>query len=93
MDLSAEQLKPDGRGKVSEGRKALEEARQLTRWLRRAGLSKLRANSWRDVAILCPRKEWLQTLRRALRDAGFAVQIQSERELRATVRPTHGSPR
>jgi ATP-dependent exoDNAse (exonuclease V) beta subunit len=82
VDVAAEQLKPDRRGQVSEGRKALEEARQLARWLRGAGLSKLRANSWRDVAILCPRKEWLQTLRRALRESGFAVQIQSERELK-----------
>lgn len=82
LDVTAEQLKPDRRGQVSEGRKALEEARQLARWLRGAGLSKLRANSWRDVAILCPRKEWLQTLRRALRESGFAVQIQSERELK-----------
>jgi ATP-dependent helicase/nuclease subunit A len=82
VDLSATDLKPDARGKISDGRKAADEARQLARWLRGAGLSKLRANSWRDVAILCPRKEWLQTLRRALRDSGFAVQIQSERELK-----------
>lgn len=82
VDLSAEQLEPDGRGKISEARKAVEEGRQLAQWLRRAGWSTLRASSWRDVAILCPRKEWLQTLRRALRDAGFAVQIQSERELK-----------
>ncbi|MGH8099650.1 MAG: UvrD-helicase domain-containing protein, partial [Chthoniobacterales bacterium] len=82
IDITAEQLEPDARGKISEGRRALEEARQLARWLRRTGWSKLRANSWRDVAILCPRKEWLQTLRRALRDAGFAVQVQSERELK-----------
>ena len=33
-----------------------------------------------DVAILCPRKEWLQTLRRGLREAGLNVQIQSEKE-------------
>ena len=82
VDLSATDLKPDARGKISEERKAADEARQLARWLRGAGLSKLRANSWRDVAILCPRKEWLQTLRRALRDVRFEVQIQSERELK-----------
>lgn len=82
LGLNATDLKPDARGKISEERKAADEARQLARWLRGAGLSKLRANSWRNVAILCPRKEWLQTLRRALRDVRFEVQIQSERELK-----------
>src|SRR5207244_6434833 len=46
------------------------------------GLAKLRAEIWRDVAVLCPRKEWLQTLRRGLRAAGLNVQIQSEKELK-----------
>jgi ATP-dependent exoDNAse (exonuclease V) beta subunit len=82
VDLGGGDLKPDARGKISEARKATEEAQQLARWLRDAGLSKLRANSWRAVAILCPRKEWLQTLRRALREIQFEVQIQSERELK-----------
>src|SRR5206468_9037109 len=40
------------------------------------------AETWRDVAIVCPRKEWLQTLRRGLRTAGLNVQIQSEKELK-----------
>ena len=39
-----------------------------------------RAQTWQDVAVLCPRKEWLQTLRRGLRKAGLSVQIQSEKE-------------
>jgi ATP-dependent exoDNAse (exonuclease V) beta subunit len=80
--LHSGNLEPDGRGKISEPRKAAEEARQLAEWLLAAGLKKLRAESWRDVAVLCPRKEWLQTLRRGLRSAGFAVQIQSEREIK-----------
>jgi ATP-dependent helicase/nuclease subunit A len=80
LNLSAGNLVPDARGKVSDARKGAEEARQLAQWLRAAGLANLRAQSWSDVAILCPRKEWLQTLRRGLRDAGFAVQIQSEKE-------------
>jgi len=80
LNLKPGNLSPDARGKVSDARKAAEEARQLAQWLRAAGLAKLRAQSWRDVAILCPRKEWLQTLRRGLREAGFTVQVQSEKE-------------
>ena len=80
LNLKTGNLLPDARGKVSDARKAAEEARQLAQCLRAAGLTKLRAQSWRDVAILCPRKEWLQTLRRGLREAGFTVQVQSEKE-------------
>jgi ATP-dependent helicase/nuclease subunit A len=82
LNLQPAKLRPDPRGKVSDARKAVEEARQLGKWLQETGLVKLRAETWRDVAILCPRKEWLQTLRRGLRGAGFNVQIQSERELK-----------
>ena len=80
LNLQPADLRPDPRGKVSDPRKAAEEARQLGQWLCQNGLEKLRAETWRDVAILCPRKEWLQTLRRGLRSAGFNVQIQSEKE-------------
>jgi ATP-dependent helicase/nuclease subunit A len=82
LNLQPATLRPDPRGKVSDARKAAEEARQLGKWLQETGLAKLRAETWRDVAVLCPRKEWLQTLRRGLRDAGFNVQIQSEKELK-----------
>ena len=82
LNLQPAKLRPDPRGKVSDARKAAEEARQLGKWLQETGLGKLRAETWRDVAILCPRKEWLQTLRRGLRAAGLNVQIQSEKELK-----------
>ena len=82
LDLQPANLRPDPTGKVSDRRKAAEEARQLGDWLEKTGPEKLRAQSWRDVAILCPRKEWLQTLRRGLRAAGLNVQIQSEKELK-----------
>jgi len=59
------------------------EAAWLARWLRDAGLGKLRAPSWRDVAILCPRKGWFAPLRAALRAEGLDVQLQSERDLKA----------
>ena len=82
LKLQPANLRPDPRGKVSDARKAAEEARQLGKWLQETGLAKLRAKTWRDVAVLCPRKEWLQTLRRGLRAAGLNVQIQSEKELK-----------
>jgi ATP-dependent exoDNAse (exonuclease V) beta subunit len=82
LDLKPGNLLPDPRGKISDARKAAEEARQLGKWLQQTGLKKLRAQTWRDVAILCPRKEWLQTLRRGLRAAELTVQIQSEKELK-----------
>jgi ATP-dependent helicase/nuclease subunit A len=82
LNLQPANLRPDPRGKVSDARKAAEEARQLGKWLQETGLTKLRAETWRDVAVLCPRKEWLQTLRRGLRAAGLNVQIQSEKELK-----------
>ena len=58
------------------------EARRLAAWLREQGLERLRARSWRDVAILCPRKNWFAPLRDALRLEGIDVQIQSERDLK-----------
>jgi ATP-dependent exoDNAse (exonuclease V) beta subunit len=82
LNLQPAKLRPDPRGKVSDARKAAEEARQLGKWLQETGPAKLRAETWRDVAVLCPRKEWLQTLRRGLRAAGLNVQIQSEKELK-----------
>lgn len=67
---------------LSDRERARIEARQLAAWLRDHGLEKLRAGSWRDVAILCPRKDWFRPLRDALRAARLDVQIQSERDLK-----------
>ena len=46
------------------------------------GLKKLSADSWREVAILCPRKAWLQTMAAALRRRDLPVSIQSERDVK-----------
>jgi ATP-dependent exoDNAse (exonuclease V) beta subunit len=67
---------------MSEAARARHVAERLARWLRTQGLERLRAHSWRDVAILCPRKGWFPPLRNALRREGFEVQIQSERDLK-----------
>jgi ATP-dependent helicase/nuclease subunit A len=61
--------------------KARVEAEYLARWIKEAGLKKLAADSWRDVAILCPRKAWLQTLAAALRRVDLPVALQSERDV------------
>ena len=63
--------------------RAAQEARELAEWLREVGPEKLRAESWRQVAILSPRKAWLRTLRDALAEAGLPAEVQSESDLRA----------
>jgi ATP-dependent exoDNAse (exonuclease V) beta subunit (contains helicase and exonuclease domains) len=69
-------------GKPKDYQKARIEADMLAAWIKETGLEKLRANTWRDVAILCPRKLWLQTMATALRRAGLPVVIQSESDLK-----------
>jgi ATP-dependent exoDNAse (exonuclease V) beta subunit len=63
---------------LSEGQRAILEARELAQWLREVGPEKLRAESWKDVAILCPRKAWLRTLRDALITVDLPVEVHSE---------------
>jgi ATP-dependent exoDNAse (exonuclease V) beta subunit len=61
--------------------KARREAEFLACWIKEAGLEKLSADRWREVAILCPRKAWLQTIAAALRREGLPVALQSERDV------------
>jgi ATP-dependent helicase/nuclease subunit A len=68
--------------KPKDYQKARIEAEVLAAWLKETGVEKLRANTWRDVAILCPRKLWLRTMATALRHAGLPVAVQSESDLR-----------
>ncbi len=81
VPLVAKELLPEGR-KLKDYQNARIEAEYLARWIRHAGLRKLSADSWREVAILCPRKAWLQTMAAALRRAGLPVAIQSERDVK-----------
>jgi ATP-dependent exoDNAse (exonuclease V) beta subunit len=60
------------------------EAREIARWIRAQGLDGLRARSWREVAILCPRKDWFGHLKRALQDVLLESQIQSEKDTKAS---------
>jgi len=81
VPLAAKELLPEGK-KLKDYQKARIEAEYLARWIKNAGLEKLSADSWREVAILCPRKAWLQTTAAALRRVGLPVAIQSERDVK-----------
>jgi ATP-dependent exoDNAse (exonuclease V) beta subunit len=81
IPLAAKELLPKGK-KLKDYQKARIEAEYLARWIKNAGLKKLSADSWREVAILCPRKAWLQTIAAALRRVGLPVAIQSERDVK-----------
>src|SRR6266576_6880 len=60
---------------LSEPQRAQIEAKRLAKWVRGAGLEKLRARCWREVAILCPRKAWLRAIRDALLTALLAIMV------------------
>src|SRR5213596_1181935 len=81
LPLVAKELLPQGK-KLKDYQKARFEAEYLARWIKDAELKKLSADSWREVAILCPRKAWLQTMAAALRRVGLPVAIQSERDVK-----------
>src|SRR5436309_4181385 len=72
VPLVAKELLPEGK-KLKDYQKARIEAQYLARWITHAGLRKLSADSSREVAILCPRKAWLQAMAAALRRAGLPV--------------------
>jgi ATP-dependent exoDNAse (exonuclease V) beta subunit len=63
---------------LTETQRAQIEAECLAKWIRDAGLPKLRARCWREVAILCPRKAWLRAIRDALLEQQIPVEVQSE---------------
>jgi ATP-dependent exoDNAse (exonuclease V) beta subunit len=81
VSLVAKELLPEGK-KLKDYQKARIEAEYLARWIKDAGLKKLSADSWREVAILCPRKAWLQTMAAALRRVDLPVAIQSEQDVK-----------
>jgi ATP-dependent exoDNAse (exonuclease V) beta subunit len=81
ISLGADLL-PEG-DKLKDYQKARIEADELARWIKQHGLAKLRASSWREVAVLCPRKLWLRTMAAALRRAELPAAIQSESDLKA----------
>jgi ATP-dependent exoDNAse (exonuclease V) beta subunit len=81
VPLVASELLPEGK-KLKDYQKARIEAEYLATWIKKAGLKTLGADSWSEVAILCPRKAWLQTIAAALRRVQLPVAIQSERDVK-----------
>ncbi|MEM9400142.1 MAG: UvrD-helicase domain-containing protein, partial [Verrucomicrobiota bacterium] len=55
----------------------LREASMVARKLKETGLTALRAECWSEVAILCPRRAWLEILSKALRKEGFEIDLHS----------------
>ena len=80
-EASAPRGRDGGRDGAKDWEKARWEAERLAGWLRAEGLEKLRASSWSEVALLCPRTRWLPVLRAALEQAGLKAQVQSERAI------------
>lgn len=60
-----------------------QEAQELAAQFKRMGFSGLNADSWKQVAILCPRVAWLKELEVAFVQAGIPVQVHSTAETRA----------
>jgi ATP-dependent exoDNAse (exonuclease V) beta subunit len=81
LSLSGELRK--GKDKLKDRQVARIEAEELARWVKEHGPEKLRARNWREVAILCPRRDWLRTTAIALRKIGLPVEVQSESDLQA----------
>lgn len=61
---------------------ALHEARVLATWIQAEGLAKFGAHTWSDVALLCPRRRWIDPIEQALREVGLIPQIHSDRSIR-----------
>ena len=65
---------------ISAGLRSRHEARFVARRMKELGPAGLGASNWSQVAILCPRKDWLLDIQRELVDAGLPVQLHSSNE-------------
>jgi ATP-dependent helicase/nuclease subunit A len=63
--------------KMSAGDAAYHEARFLAAEMARLGPAGLGADRWQDIAILCPRRDWLHVIERALARADVPAQLHS----------------
>lgn len=66
--------------KINAETRARHEARFLAEELKQRGPAGVGATGWSQVAILCPRKKWLQQIARELREAKIPVQLHSSDE-------------
>jgi ATP-dependent helicase/nuclease subunit A len=73
--------------KLAAGVCAWHEADFLAEQIAKLGPAGLGADRWQDVAILCPRREWLHVMQRALNAAGVPAQLHSGDEAQAGSTP------
>jgi ATP-dependent exoDNAse (exonuclease V) beta subunit len=66
--------------KISAEKRARHEARFVARKIQELGPAGLGANGWSQVAVLCPRKNWLLEIQRELVELGLPVQLHSSNE-------------
>jgi len=79
LGLSEEPEQAAGK-KISADTRARHEARFVARRIQELGLVELGASDWSQVAVLCPRKNWLLEIQRELVDLGLPVQLHSSNE-------------
>jgi ATP-dependent exoDNAse (exonuclease V) beta subunit len=63
------------------------EARFIAGEIKRLGRAGLAADEWKDIAILCPRRDWLHIVESALGEAGIKAQLHSGDEAGAGSTP------
>ncbi len=68
--------------KISAETRARHEARFVARRIQELGPAGLGASGWSQVAVLCPRKNWLLEIQRELVELGLPVQLHSSNEQR-----------
>lgn len=78
---------PPAGKKIDAEMRARHEAQFVARQIKDFGLEKLGASDWSQVAILCPRKLWLQEIGRELRLLELPVQLHSSNERQGDLTP------
>jgi ATP-dependent exoDNAse (exonuclease V) beta subunit len=73
--------------KLTTEKRARHEAQFVAGEMKRIGCAGLGAENWKDVAILCPRRDWLHVMDGALRAAGIETQLHSGDESQAGSTP------
>jgi ATP-dependent helicase/nuclease subunit A len=61
-------------------------AKAFAEWLSQQDLAHLRARDWNQVAVLCPRSTWLNTLKEALENVGFKCELRLSQAKRFDLR-------
>jgi ATP-dependent exoDNAse (exonuclease V) beta subunit len=66
-------------GKRDVNGKLAQEAAQIAQLLKAAGPSSVGATAWGDICVVAPRRDWLETVRDELEDAGLKTALQMRR--------------